>query len=302
MWPQGSSRGHRGQKFIFTKNVSSPLYYTWLSCHSYTWSSLTFAFKIINMNLTWGHLRSLRSKNGVKFWTILNGKTNTAIALVGVKHQKVSMVTSSPDLWLRGQRSKKVKSQSTWNDKSNTVNVLILVKHQKKSTVTSSSDLRKRGQRSKKVKNGVKFWTILICKTNTAKVLVGVQYQKVSTMTSSPDLWLRCQRSKKVKSQTTWNDKSNTVNVLILVKHKQSPQWPLHPTHGKEVKGQKRSNLKQLQVTRVAPSMYLSLPNIKKCTRWPLRLTNGWGCWHWAYMKSVCNNPFIWATAKGSKM
>ena len=105
------------------------------------------------MNLTWGHLRSLRSKNGVKFWTILNGKTNTARVLVGVKHQKVSTVTSSPDLWLRGQRSKKVKSQTTWNDKSNTVNVFILVKHQKKSTVTSSSDLRKRGQRSKKVKS-----------------------------------------------------------------------------------------------------------------------------------------------------
>ena len=102
------------------------------------------------MNLTWGHLKSLRSKNGVKFWTILNGKTNTARVLVRVKHQKVSTVTSSPDLWLRGQRSKKVKSQTTWNDKSNTVNVLILVKHQKKSTVTSSSDLRKRGQRSKR--------------------------------------------------------------------------------------------------------------------------------------------------------
>ena len=123
------------------------------------------------MNLTWGHLRSLRSKNGVKFWTILNGKTNTARVLVGVKHQKVSTVTSSPDLWLRGQRSKKVKSQTTWNDKSNTVNVFILVKHQKKSMVTSSSDLRKRGQRSKRskmVKNNakptlpkVKFWTIL---------------------------------------------------------------------------------------------------------------------------------------------
>ena len=152
MWPQGSSRGHRGQKFIFTKNVSTPLYFSWLSCHSYTWSSLTLSFKIINMNLTWGHLRSLRSNNGVKFWTILNGKTNTAKVLVGVKHQKVSTVTSSPDLWLRGQRSKKVKSQTTWNDESNTVNVLILVKHKKKSMVTSSSDLRKRGQRSKKIK------------------------------------------------------------------------------------------------------------------------------------------------------
>ena len=106
----------RGQKFIFTKNVSTPLYYSWLSCHSYTWSSLTLSFKITNMNLTWGHLRSLRSINGVKFWTILNGKSNTAKVLVGVKHQNVSTVTSSPDLWLRGQRSKKVKTQTMWND------------------------------------------------------------------------------------------------------------------------------------------------------------------------------------------
>ena len=70
----------------------------------------------------------------------------------GSNFKKVSTVTSSPDLWLRGQRSKKVKLQTTWNDKSKTVNVLILVKHQKKSTVFSSSDLRIRDQRSKKIK------------------------------------------------------------------------------------------------------------------------------------------------------
>ena len=74
---------------------------------------------------------SKKVKNGVKLWTILNGKSNTAKVLVGVKHQKVSTVTPSPDIWLRGPRSKKVKSLTTWNDKSNTVNVLILVKHQK---------------------------------------------------------------------------------------------------------------------------------------------------------------------------
>ena len=187
MWPQGSTRGHRGQKFIFTKHVSTPLYYSWLSCHSYTWSSLTLSFKIININLTWGHLRSLRSKNGVQFWTILNGKTNTAKVLVGVKHQKVSTVTSSPDLWLRGQRSKKVKSQTTWNDKSNSVNVLILVKHQKKSTVTSSSDLRKRGQRSKKVKSQ----TTSNDKSSTVNVFIFAKHQKMYTVTSSCDQQLR---------------------------------------------------------------------------------------------------------------
>ena len=199
MWPQGSSRGHRGQKFIFTKNVSTPLYYSWLSCHSYTWRSLTSSFKIINMNFTWGHLRSLRSKNGVKFWIILNGKTNTVKVLVGIKHQKVSMVTSSLDLWLRGQRSKKVKSQTTWNDKNNTVNMLILVKHQKSPWWPLHPTYGKEVKGQKRSENGVKFWTILNGKTNTAKVLVGVKHQKVSTVTSSPDLWLRGQRSKKVK-------------------------------------------------------------------------------------------------------
>ena len=302
MWPQGSSRGHRGQKFIFTKNVSTPLYYSWLSCHSYTWSSLTLSFKIINMNLTWGYLRSLRSKNRVKFWTILNGKLTLPKCWIVVKHQKVSTVTSSSDLWLRDQRSKKVKSQTTRNDKSNTVNVLILVKHRRKSTVTSSSDLRKRGQRSKRSKNGVKFVTTLNGKTNTAKVLVGVRHQKVSTVISSPDLWLRGQRSKKVKSKTTWNDKSNTVNVFSLVKHQKKSTVTSSSDLRKGGHRSKKSNLKQLQMARVALSMYLSLPNIQKCTRWPLLVTNGWGCWHRAYMKSVCNSPFIWATVKDSKI
>ena len=179
-----------------------------------------------------------------------------------------------------------------------------MVKHQKKSTVTSSSDLQKKGVKGqKRSKNGVKFWTIINGKTNPAKVLVGVKHRKrVPTVTSSLDLWLRGQRSKKVKSQTTWNDKNNTVNVLILVKHQKKVHSDLFIRPTETGQRSKRSNLKQLQMTRVALSMYLSLPNIKKCTWWPLRVTNGWGCWHWAYMKSVCNNPFIWATVKGSKM
>ena len=126
-------------------------------------------------------------KNGVKFWTILNGKTNTPKVLVGVKHQKVSAVTSSPDLWLRGQRSKKVKSQTTWNDKSNTVNVFILVKHQKKSTVTSSSDLRKRGQRSKR--SNLK--QLHMTRVALSMYFIFAKHQKMYMVTSSCDQRLR---------------------------------------------------------------------------------------------------------------
>ena len=282
-------------------------------------SSLTLSFKIINMNLTWGHLRSLRSKMGSKFWTILNGKTNTAKVLVGVKHQKVSTVTSSPDLWLTLNCIRGVKGQKRSNRKQREmIKVTLSMCSSSRSNIKKSPSPRwplhptygkeVKGQKSQ---NWVKFWTILNGKTVQITLPNGCDWSGKDNsnikkcpgaVTSSPDLWLRGQRSKKVKSQTTWNDKSNTVNVLILVKHQKSPRWPLHPTYGKEVKGQKRSNLKQLQMTRVALSMYLSLPNIKKCTRWPLRVTNGWGCWHLAYMKSVCNNPFIWATVKGSKM
>ena len=68
------------------------------------------------------------------------------------KHAKVSTVTSSSDLRLRGQRSKKVKFQITLNGKTNGVNMLALGKHAKVSTVTSLCDLRLRDQRSKKVK------------------------------------------------------------------------------------------------------------------------------------------------------
>ena len=68
------------------------------------------------------------------------------------KHAKVFMVTSSSNLRLRGQRSKKVKFQTTLNGKANGVNMLALGKHAKVSTVTSLSDLRLRDQRSKKGK------------------------------------------------------------------------------------------------------------------------------------------------------
>ena len=68
------------------------------------------------------------------------------------KHAKVFMMTSSSDLRLRRQRSKKVKFQTTLNGKTNGVNMLALGKHAKVSTVTSLSDLRLRDQRSKKVK------------------------------------------------------------------------------------------------------------------------------------------------------
>ena len=119
--------------------------------------------------------------------TILNGKTNTAKVLVGVKHQKVSAVTSSPDLWLRGQRSKKVKSQTTWNDKSNTVNVFILVKHQKKSTVTSSSDLRKRGQWSKR--SNLK--QLHMTRVALSMYFIFAKHQKMYMVTSSCDQRLR---------------------------------------------------------------------------------------------------------------
>ena len=55
--------------------------------------------------------------------------------LSGSNIKKGSTVTSSPDLWLRGQRSKRSNHKNMkWQ--RNTVNVFILVKHQKVSTVT----------------------------------------------------------------------------------------------------------------------------------------------------------------------
>ena len=57
-------------------------------------------------------------------------------------------MTSSSDLQLRGQRSKKVKSQTSSNVKISTVSVFILVKHEKMYTVTSLYDQCLRGERS----------------------------------------------------------------------------------------------------------------------------------------------------------
>ena len=68
------------------------------------------------------------------------------------KHAKVFTVTSSSDLRLRDQRSKKVKFQIKLNGKTNGVNMLALGKHAKVSTVTSLCDLWLRDQSSKKVK------------------------------------------------------------------------------------------------------------------------------------------------------
>ena len=95
---------------------------------------------------------SLRGSKGqichnikVKFQT-----TNGANILALGKQSKVSMVTSSSKLRLRGQRSKQVKFQTKSNVKTNGANMLALCKHSKVSMVTSSSYLRLRGQRSKK--------------------------------------------------------------------------------------------------------------------------------------------------------
>ena len=68
------------------------------------------------------------------------------------KYAKVFRVTSSSNLRLRGQRSKKVKFQTTLNGATNGVNMLALGKHAQVSTVTSLSDLRLRDQRSRKGK------------------------------------------------------------------------------------------------------------------------------------------------------
>ena len=77
---------------------------------------------------------------------------NSANVLAMEKHAKVSMVTSSSDLRLRGQRSRKVKFQTTSNGKSNSANVLAIEKHAKVSTVTSSSDQRLRVKGKRMVK------------------------------------------------------------------------------------------------------------------------------------------------------
>ncbi len=62
---------------------------------------------------------------------------------------KVSTVTSSPDLLLRGQRSKKVKTRTISNGKNNSVYVFNMDRDAKVFMVTSLSDLPLSGRRSK---------------------------------------------------------------------------------------------------------------------------------------------------------
>ena len=69
-----------------------------------------------------------------------------------VRDEKVSTVTPSSDLLLRGQRSKRSNFKIISNCKNINVSMFVMNRHAKVSTVTSSSDLPLRGQRSKKVK------------------------------------------------------------------------------------------------------------------------------------------------------
>ena len=74
---------------------------------------------------------------------------------------KVSTVTSSSDLRFGGQRSKKVKSQTTSNGKTNSANMLAMDRDTKVSTVTSLSDLRfgVKGQKRSNLKQRGNFET-----------------------------------------------------------------------------------------------------------------------------------------------
>ena len=65
---------------------------------------------------------------------------------------KVSTVTPSSDLPLRGQRSKRSNFKIISNCKNNNVSMFVMNRHAKVSMVTPSSDLTVKGQRSKKVK------------------------------------------------------------------------------------------------------------------------------------------------------
>ena len=195
------------------------------------------------MNLTWGHLRSLRSKNGVKFWTILNGKTNTARVLVGVKHQKVSTVTSSPDLWLRGQRSKRSNRKQREMIKV-TLSMCSSWSNIKKSQwwplhPTYGKEVKgQKGQKWGQILNNLK-WQNQHCQS------VG-RGQTSKSVRSDLFTWpmVKGSKVKKVKSQTTWNDKSNTVNVFILVKHQKKSTVTSSSDLRKRGQRLKRSNLK----------------------------------------------------------
>ena len=96
-----------------------------------------------------GVKRSNSFLNGQKKSTISNCKNNSTNVLGMAREEKVSTVTPSSDLPLRGQRS---KFQTTSNCQNNSVNLLGMDRHAKVSMLTPSSDLSFRGQRSKKVK------------------------------------------------------------------------------------------------------------------------------------------------------
>ena len=93
----------------------------------------------------------------------------------------MSTVTSSSDLRLRGQGSKKVKLQNVSNDKSIRVNVLVLDEDVKESTVTPLSDLRIRGQSHRKVQ----LETVSNAKINIVNVMSLDKHAKVSAVKGS---------------------------------------------------------------------------------------------------------------------
>ena len=111
---------------------------------------------IFGRRSSWGHLGSLL-KGQISNRLL---QQNWLCQCVGLcQPSKVFVVTSSSDLWLRGQRSEKfslflwwVKCWITYYKKSSTVNVLVLVNHHKVFTATSSFDQWLRGQRSWKFK------------------------------------------------------------------------------------------------------------------------------------------------------
>ena len=90
------------------------------------------------------------------------------------RHAKVSTVTPSSDLLLRGQRSKRSIFKIISNYKNNSTNMFVMNRHAKVSTVTPSSDLLLRGQRSKRSI----FKIISNCKNNSANMFVMNRHAK----------------------------------------------------------------------------------------------------------------------------
>ena len=85
--------------------------------------NLKFLYKSYGLKKCPGSFGVRRSNIKVKFQTTSNGETNGANMYALGQHAKASMVTSSPDLRFRGQRSKKVKFQTTSNGKTNDANM-----------------------------------------------------------------------------------------------------------------------------------------------------------------------------------